>query len=151
HKHLWMFGIFATFLGFGGVSETLFGLFDQISGRETDSVHFGTLGVLGGIAALPDIAALSPYPTVSIAIYLTLLLAFVGILAFIVSIAIGGLVHGIRKVERGGEPTLKEGLKAGAERVVDVFSANLLTKAIVALAFILTSVNLFSVLSDASI
>src|SRR5690606_2601215 len=71
--------------------------------------------------------------------------------AFIVSIAIGGLVHGIRKVERGGEPTLKEGLKAGAERVVDVFSANQLTKAIVALAFILTSVNLFSVLSDASI
>lgn len=151
HKHLWVFGFFATFLSFGGVSEVLFGIFDHTSGTRPDAVHFGTLGILPGIAALHGVARLSPVPVVSVVLYLALLATFIGLFAYVVSLAIGGLIHGIRKVERGGEPTFSEGIEGGKAHVWQVFSANLLSKAIIALAFILTGANLVLYLGNATI
>jgi hypothetical protein len=153
HKHLWLFGFFATFIGFGGVSEVMFGIYDRMTQVLPHVVGLkeSPLLLVPGFSMIRAMLSMSPYPAVSLVIFLAIISIMFVIFATVVSVAAGGLVGSIRKIERGAEPTLAEGVKIGFEAVVRVFAVNALAKLSVFLLFLLTSANLVHLLADRSL
>lgn len=153
HKHLWIFGFFATFIGFGGVSEVMFGIYDRMTQLlpQVVGMRETPLMLLPGFATIRAMLALSPYPALSMLIFTVAILLFFAIFASIISIAAGALVSSVRKIERGAEPTLAEGVKMGFEAICRVFAVNALAKITILLLFLLTSANLVHLLSDRSL
>lgn len=153
HKHLWFFGLFATFIGFGGVSEIMFGVYDRMTRILPNIIGFEQtpLMLLPGFATVRAMLAMSPSPTLSMLIFTAVILLFFAVFASVVSIAAGALVGSVHRIERGAEPTLAEGVKMGFEPVCKVFAINFLAKAAILLMFLLTSANLVHLLSDRSL
>ncbi|MEA3249942.1 MAG: hypothetical protein U9Q03_06360 [Patescibacteria group bacterium] len=153
HKHLWMFGFFATFVGFGGVSEIMFGIYDRMTQLLPHVVGLRQtpMMLLPGFATMRAMMAMSPYPWLSMLIFTVVILLFFAVFASVVSIAVGALVGSVRKIERGGEPTLAEGVKLGVPPICKVFAINALAKITVLMLFLLTSANLVHLLSDRSL
>ncbi len=153
HKHLWIFGFFATFIGFGGVSEVTFGLYDKMTQLLPQVVGLKEtpLMLVPGFATVRAILSLSPYPALSMVIFLVLILLFFAVFAGVVSVAAGALVGSVRKIERGAEPTLAEGVKIGFEAIYKVFAVNAIAKLTILILFLLTSANLVHLLSDRSL
>ena len=153
HKHLWIFGFFATFIGFGGVSEIMFGIYDRMTRLLPQVVGLKEtpLMLLPGFATIRAMLSMSPYPAVSMLIFSVVILLFFAVFAAVVSVAAGALVGSIRKIERGAEPTLVEGIKMGIEPICRVFAINAIAKIGILVLFLLTSANLVHLLSDRSL
>ncbi|MBU0625570.1 hypothetical protein KKF05_04470 [Patescibacteria group bacterium] len=152
HKHLWIFGFFATFIGFGGVSEVFFGAYNRFADVLPSSVGIQEtpLLMLPGFATIRALISLSPHPIVSLVFFTAAVVLLFAVFAWIISLAVGALVASIRKIERGGTPNFSEGLRAGSTAVGRVFSINILAKIAVGVAFLLTGANLMNILLDRS-
>jgi len=150
HRRLWIFGFFATFIGFGGVSEVLLGAYDRIAEVLPGSVAIQQtpMMMLPGFATLRAMINLSPSPVISISFFTIVVLFLFAVFAWIISVAIGALVSGIRKIERGGTPTFAECLKAGSVTMSRVLAINLGAKIAIGITFLLTGANLLHLLSD---
>lgn len=152
HKHLWLFGFFATFIGFGGASEILLGAYDRI----TDAVPLATgvaqspLTLLPGFTTLHAMATgLSPTSAIlSIVLFVIMAVLLLAAFAYIIALSIGALVYSIRKVERGGEPAFSEAVKEGNKAVGRVLIINVGAKIAVWLSFTLTGLTLIGLLSN---
>lgn len=151
HQHLWIFGFFATFIGFGGVSEVFLGAFDRGTSLLPMAVGVGAnpLFTLPGITTLRAIVQYSSYPLLSLTVFTALITLAFAVFAWIVTVSIGALIASVAKISRGGDPTFPEAMQEGTRRFLPVLAVNLSMKAVVALAFCLTGLNLFALLVDA--
>ena len=153
HKHLWIFGFFATFAGFGGVSDILFGVFDRMTGQlpSIAGASQSSWAILPGFATISVMMKTSPYPAVSLLIFVLALLIFFAVFAWVVSTSIGSLIGSIRKIERGGRPTLIEGFRIGQASMLRVFVLNVVTKIALGTILILIGSNLIHLLRTGSL
>lgn len=151
HKHLWMFGFFATFLGLGGISEVLLGVYDRTIDTFSLAPVVGPAALIPGLDTVRAIIAFSSYPAVSLLIFLVVSLAFLAVFVWIISVAASALIASINKIEKGSEPTFSEGLKLGAPLFGKVFGISLLSKLIIGAAFLFTGINLAVLLADATV
>ncbi len=144
HKHLWIFGFFATFIGFGGASEVLLGAYDRLTSALPVAVSFQQtpLMMFPGFATMRAMVNLSPYPAISIAFFTVTAILLLAVFAYIISLSIGAMIYSVRKIERGGEPTFSEGLKTGSITVGRVLTLNIGAKMAMWLSFAITGANL---------
>jgi hypothetical protein len=153
HKHLWIFGFFATFIGYGGVSEIVLGAYDKITNSLPLALTLNDapfLMMLPGFATIRAMINLSPIPALSISFFIIISLLLLAVFAYIVSLSVGALVFSIRKIERGGHPNFSEGLKAGSSTVGRVLTVNVAAKILIWLSFMLTGANLIHLLMQRS-
>ena len=153
HKHLWIFGFFATFAGFGGVSDIFFGVFDRMTEQlpSLAGASQSSWAILPGFATISVMMRTSPYPMVSLLIFALALLLFFTVFAWIVSTSIGSLVGSIRKIERGGRPTLVESFRIGQSTALRVFVLNIVTKLAIGTILVLIGTNLVQMLRTGSL
>src|ERR687891_2274049 len=73
HKHLWIFGFFATFLGFGGAYDVLVNLYEKSAETLPSSpLLMSPLHLLPGYTAIRTLVDFSPYPALSIMMFIVL-------------------------------------------------------------------------------
>jgi hypothetical protein len=152
HQHLWIFGFFATFIGFGGVSEVLVGAYDRSTRLMPiiAGLHANPLLSLPGATTLRALVNASDFPLLSLVVFTAILALGFAVFAWIVTLSIGSLIASIAKINRGGDPTFPDAMREGAERFLPVFGVNVAMKALIAAAFFLTGTNLFALLIDSS-
>ncbi len=149
HKHLWVFGFFATSVGFGGVTEALFSSSDKVYAF-FPAIASGKTGLqmIPGIAAMQTIVKFTSFPILSILLFLVMMGLFVGVFLWMGNVAAGALVSSVKKIEKGAEPTFSEGLKAGSEKFWRVLGANILTQPIIFVGSLLTTTTLNVLILD---
>lgn len=152
HMHLWVFGFFATVVGFGGVTESL--------ARGSDKVYALLPGMIEGSAKAKEMPGLYTLRAIveqsggsglMLAVSLLIMLGCTLVFAWLVYVAIGALVSGIRKIERGGDSDFQSGLKAGMERVWPVFGVNFWASLFVFVCFVLTASTLEDFLKNGAV
>lgn len=149
HKHLWIFGFFATMAGYGSVYDILIQAYDRSAELFAPGALSQTpLKLLPGLATVKAIVAFSPSPTLAVLIFATLGALLFAVFAWIATVSIGGLVNNVRRIERGGYPVFADGVKAGAASFWPLFGVTAATNAVIGLAFLLTSANLYALLAD---
>lgn len=151
HKHLWVFGFFATLIGFGGVTEVFFSAYERTADALPLAAAQGTIATLiPGYTTIKAVITYSPYPVLSLAIFTVALVLMFSVFAWMTVVSVGGLISGIRKISRGGEPTFGDSIKAGAERFWPLLTVNLLAKIVILLALLLTGANLYVLMQERS-
>lgn len=147
HKHLWLFGFFGTFLGYGGVSEVFFGAYNRAANFLPATLAGGSpFDLIPGMTAIAAIIRYSPFPALSVGVFgLTALLLF-AVFAWIATVSIGALIANARKIERGGDPGFADGLKVGAERFWDLFRVQLASKLVIGIAYLVTASTLYGLI-----
>lgn len=147
HKQLWIFGFFATLIGFGGVFEVFFSTLEQASQTLPFAAAHDTLGALiPGHAAVQAVISYSAFPSLTLAIFAVLALLLTAIFVWMCTVSVGALVADVRKIYRGGEPAFGDGVKAGTDMFWPVFKVNLAVKLVVLAALVMTALNLQALL-----
>ncbi len=152
HQHLWIFGFFATFIGFGGVSEAFLGAYDRGTGVIPMLVgtHANPLSILPGASTLRAIIQYSSYPLLSLAVFGAISAVTFAVFAWIVTTSVGALIASVAKISRGGDPTFPEAMQESTKRFLPLFAVTASMKLVIATAFFLTGTNLFALLMDGS-
>lgn len=150
HRHLWVFGFFATFIGFGGVSEIMLGAYNRIAEALPSSVALQEAPwmIVPGLPTLRALINLSPSPLISIGFFTIVSLLLFVLFAWVISVAIGALLNGISQIERGGRPTFAQNLRAGSDTMPRVLVINLGAKLLIGLTLLITGANLLHMLID---
>jgi hypothetical protein len=143
HKHLWIFGFFATFAGFGNVYEALFTLQDRIAA----SAGGQWLTYLPGWATFKALITYSPAPWLSAIIYGVVSLLIAAVFAWVVVMALSGTIAGVKAVSKGKELSFSENLKQASVYFWRVLAVVLIMKAVTMLASLVVSTNLTQVLA----
>ncbi|MEK9152031.1 MAG: hypothetical protein AAB692_01565, partial [Patescibacteria group bacterium] len=144
HKHLWIFGFFATFIGFGGVYEMLFKAYrDQADLVPALSLLKSPLDLIPGFMSVRTIVAYSPSPAVASLIFLVIAGLFLAVFAWMTVMSVGALIASARKISRGGHPDFSDGVKAGTEPFWRLLAIIALAKFVALAGFVLTGTNLF--------
>lgn len=152
HKHLWVFGFFATLIGFGGVTDVFFNAYERTADALPMAAAQGSLtSLIPGFTTIKAVITFSPYPMLSIVIFLAALTLMFSVFAWMTVVSVGGLLSGVRKIARGGEPTFGDSIKTGAERFWQLLGVNVLSKAVILLALLLTGANLFVLMRDRTV
>jgi hypothetical protein len=152
HKHLWVFGFFATLIGFGAVTEVFFNSYERTADALPLAASSGTLSALiPGLTTIKAIVSYSPYPALSLLIFFVVLSLLFAVFAWMTLVAVGALVIGARKISRGGEPTFGDGVKAGADKFWRLLGVNLLSKIVILLAYVMTGANLYILMKDRTV
>lgn len=152
HKHLWVFGFFATLIGFGGVTEVFFNAYERTADALPMAAAQGSItALIPGYTTIKAIIAFSPYPLLSLVIFTVALTLMFSVFAWMTVVSVGGLISGVRKISRGGEPTFGDSIKAGAERFWQLLGVNLLAKIVILLALLLTGANLFVLMQERTV
>lgn len=152
HYHLWIFGFFATFVGYGGVSEAVFGAYDWSIGAPPWLAGTGapSIALLPGAATVLAIVQASAYPFLA----LTLLTAFsvlaFAVFAWIVTVSIGALIASVARIARGGDPTFPEAMQEGTKRFLPMLGVNILVRIVVWAAYLFSGAHLLTLLRHAS-
>jgi hypothetical protein len=153
HKQLWIFGFFATLIGFGGVSEVFFTAIERTAQTmplaAAQSVSFWTL--IPGYTTVRAIIDYSTVPAVALVVFAILFVIIATVFAWMSLVSVGGLVSSARKISRGGEPTFGDGVKAGSEAFWRLLGLNILTKTILFGALFISSANLYALMRDGSL
>lgn len=152
HKHLWLFGFFATFIGYGGVSEVFMRAYD----RSTDfflssGMKASPLSLVPGISTIRAIIEFSAFPILSLMIFTVITALILAVFVWVVTISIGALTTSMRKIERGGDPTFSEAMKAGMERFPSLFGVLALMVIAISAARFFTDTNMFPLLYEGTI
>jgi len=143
HKHLWVFGFFATFIGFGGVGETLFNAFTaSADGAMWRPAMLGANGFVPGYATVRTVASFSPFPALAMLLFFAAAALCGAIFAWITVTSSAALLSGSRKIARGGEPHFSDGVKVGAEKFWPLLGVIAACGAVVCLALGITGGNL---------
>lgn len=152
HKHIWFFAFFATFIGFGGVSEVFFGAFKNSSNiLLSGEAGVSSVYVLPGLTTIETLSRLSPNPLISILVF-TLIMGFLlALLAWVVTISTGALVASVRKIAKGRDMRFPDAIKIGTEKFWPVFGVNLMAKILVIASLVLTGTNLIYTNSNSPI
>ncbi|HTK04531.1 MAG TPA: hypothetical protein VL500_03015 [Candidatus Eisenbacteria bacterium] len=149
HKHLWVFGFFATLIGFGAVTEVFFNSYERTADALPLAASAGSLSALiPGLTTIRAIVAYSPYPALSLLIFLVVFTMLFAVFAWMTLVSVGALILGARKISRGGEPTFGDGVKAGAEKFWSLLGVNLVSKFVIMLALVMTGANLYILMKD---
>jgi hypothetical protein len=149
HKHLWTFGFFATFLGFGGVYDVIINLYDKSAETLPQAAALASpMQLVPGYATLRVLTQFSPYPALTVIMFLVLGILIFGVFAWFTLASVGALIGSVRKIQQGGDPHFADGIKIGAARFWTLLGVNLFAKAVTYLAFFLTGVNLYSLLTN---
>ncbi len=153
HKQLWIFGFFATLIGFGGVSEVFFTAIERTSRTLPVAAAQGTSfwSIIPGYSTMRAVIEYSTVPAVALVICAFVLAVIGAVFAWMSLVSVGALVSGSRKISRGGEPTFGDGVKAGSEAFWRLFGLNVLTKTIIAGALFVSSANLYALMRDGSL
>jgi len=149
HKHLWVFGFFATLIGFGAVTEVFFNSYERTADALPLAASAGSMAALiPGLTTIKAIIAYSPYPALSLLIFLVVFSLLFAVFAWMTLVSVGALILGARKISRGGEPMFGDGVKAGAEKFWRLLGVNLISKIVILLALVMTGANLFILMKD---
>lgn len=149
HKHLWVFGFFATLIGFGGVTEVFFNAYERTANALPMAAAQGSImGLIPGLTTIKAIISYSSYPALSLLIFFVVLSLLFAVFAWMTVVSVGGLLTGIRKISRGGEPTFGDDIKAGSERFWRLLGVNALAKIVILLALLMTGANLFVLMRE---
>lgn len=153
HKQLWIFGFFATLIGFGGVSEVFFTAIERTSqslplaAAQSPSIW----ALIPGYATVRAIIDYSTIPAIALVVC-TIIFAVIGaVFAWMSLVSVGGLVSGARKISRGGEPSFGDGVKAGSESFWRLLGLNVITKTVLFGALFISSANLYALMRDGSL
>lgn len=153
HKQLWIFGFFATLIGFGGVSEVFFTAIERTSQMlplaAVRSASF--LLLIPGYTTARAIINFSTVPALALVVLIIISVLLAAVFAWMSLVSAGGLVSDTRKISRGGEPTFGDGVKAGSEAFWRLLGLNLLTKTVLFGALFISSVNLYALMTDSSV
>lgn len=143
HKHIWFFAFFATFIGFGGISEVFFGTFEKSSnvllGGNTNltAAYF-----LPGLSSIRTLIQFSPNPLISVLVFTLIMGLLIVVFAWIITVSIGALIASVRKIAKGKDMRLPDAMKVGAEKFWPVFGVNAMAKIVVGTSFFLIGTNL---------
>lgn len=149
HKHLWVFGFFATLIGFGAVTEVFFNSYERTAAALPMAAASGSaLALIPGLSTIKAVISFSPYPALSLLIFLAVFALIVVIFAWITLVSVGALISGTRKISRGGEPVFGDSVKAGAEKFWRLLGVNVIAKVVILLALIMTGANLYTLMRD---
>ncbi len=152
HKHLWVFGFFATLIGFGAVTEVFFNAYERTAEALPLAAASGSaLALIPGISTIKALISFSPYPALSLLIFLVVFVLLASIFAWMTLVSVGALITGARKISRGGEPVFGDGVKAGAEKFWQLLGVNLLAKVVTLLALVMTGANLYTLMRDQTV
>jgi hypothetical protein len=149
HKHLWVFGFFATIVGFGGVTEVFFHAYDKAS--ETLPVAMTQAAMFAGLPGgdtVRLIASYAPYPVVILVLFGVIGVLLAVVFVWMTTVSIGALAAGTRKISRGGEPNFGDLVKVGSESFWKLFAINVTARVVIFLSLFITSINLFSLMMD---
>ncbi|NLZ74335.1 hypothetical protein GX917_00260 [Candidatus Falkowbacteria bacterium] len=152
HKYLWIFGLFASLAAAGGTMEYQF-LTDSLSQGIIDSSYLNLVNILtlGNFFKLFSlgIANLFSQNIIFILNAITLLLLFLLLISLLVWLAItcqAALVDNVKKISTSKKKNItfsfRDGLTQGAKHFWPVLGLNILTKALVFLAFFIVSLPL---------
>ena len=149
HKHLWVFGFFATVAGFGGVTETLFSSSSNVNAF-FPAVASGQpmTHTIPGLTTITAILKYTSFPVLSLLIFLAISGLCTAIFLWLAYTSAGALTSSVRKIEHGGEPTPGDGLKTGANAFWRVLGVNALSQLFIFCGYVLTSTTLLVLLSD---
>lgn len=150
HKHLWIFGFFATFIGYGGVADLLFKMYDRQADIIPALLQSGAspFDVMPGVVTVRTVINYSSNPVIATVAFLALMAAIFAVLAWMVTVSLGALVGSVKKIVRGGEPTFADGLKLGAAKFWPLLAINAGARALTIAAFAANGLILFYLLRD---
>ena len=150
HKHLWIFGLFAAFIGFGGIADVFFQAWQK--GSNTPLMASGSvLQLFPNLETLSSFMTYSPRPILSLLIFVFIFLAFVAVFVALVSVSVGALVSGIKKIEAGGDNDFIIGIKNGMRNFWNVMPILFLQKILIGAAFLVSMSNLLILLRSSDL
>ena len=151
HKHLWVFGFFATLIGFGAVTNPLFNASDRVF--EKLPMLMGGQGAYAfpGLATFRAVMLASPFPLLAFVVALLVLSLFCGVFAWMTYVSVGAIISSVRKIERGGDPHFADEVKAGTQTFWPVLGVNLFTQLFLYAMFMLVASSLRMFMTDGSV
>jgi len=151
HKHLWLFGFFATFAGFGGIYEVLFRTQDQLINimPAVDWMR-SPFYLIPGAAMFKALVAFSPNPLFTVMIFLAVIALVSAVFIWVITISIGALIGSADVISRGSDADFAAGVRIGTAGFWRVFGINALAKITIACGLLLTGTHLFSLIRDGS-
>ncbi len=149
HKHLWVFGFFATMAGFGSVSEVFMNAYNQSGELVPRIAQGGTVyTTMPGVAMVHALIVSSSSPFLAAGVFAAVGAIVLAIFAWISLVSLGALLSSARKIERGGEPTFAEAVKTGTDRFWPLLGITAATKLASGAAFAFIAANLFFFVKD---
>ena len=101
HKHLWIFGFFAAFSGLGWAFEPLVRVYDRTIATVPGSGDLLGFKFLPGLTTLRALISFSPSPWVSLFVYGLVGLVIFAVFDWIVVMALGAVISGVRAINKG--------------------------------------------------
>ncbi|MBN1585432.1 hypothetical protein JW899_03635 [Candidatus Uhrbacteria bacterium] len=142
HKHLWIFGFFAAFSGFGGVFEPVFQFNDRIIGTVPFHGEYLGIGFMPGLGVFRSLVGLSLSPWMSVAVFGLLFLIGLAVAAVAVVMALGATVSGTKAVSEGRDLGFSESLKGAAGKFWTLLGIVVAVKAISLVSVLVTGISL---------
>ena len=144
HKYLWVFGFFTALVGFGGITEVLFNTNDRVSQLVVSILsHESPFKLIPGFTTLRAVLSFSSSPILATTIFIIIAGLLLAVFFWIATTSIGALIHNVRKIELGGEPTFGDGMKVGMQAFWKILALNLMTKFVIIVTALITGCNLF--------
>lgn len=152
HKHLWLLGFFATFAGFGSVSEIFFHAFDRLSETAPRLAWIASPWyLLPGSDTIVSIFRISPYPILTLALFLFAATVFLAIFVWAMVVSVGAIITSADRVGHGHDTHFADSVKLGAMKFWRLFWLLLACKAVIAVALLVTGGNLAVLVRDSSL
>lgn len=132
HKFLWIFGIFAAFLGNGGEYEILFRNVNAVSQHQATIEGLKSLSQTGTLKIIAtNMASFFANNTASTLIWSLFVLAALAFVIWIIIISQAALIGSVEKISAGKKVTLESGFKMGKEKFAPVFVLNLISRVLI--------------------
>jgi len=152
HKHLWLFGFFATFASFGGIYEVLIRAQNSIiEGLPAATWMESPFYLMPGAALFRAMVAFSANPILTVTLFLMIVAMVFAVFIWVIVVAIGAIIGSVDKIRRGGDADFAEGVRLGVASFWRLLGINALAKIAIGAAVILTSTNLFALVRDQSL
>ncbi len=150
HTHLWLFGFFATVVGFGGIFEIFVKSYSDVADRLAAGMSpMGWPDMMPGFwMSLGTVVKYSPSPLLTACLFAVAGLLCLAIFIWIVIVSVGALIGSVRKIERGGSPHFSDGMKIGADNFWKILALTVMVKAVIVAAMFLLVANIGAMLTD---
>ncbi len=138
-RYLWIFGIFAAFLGNGGEYQVLFNQVGKVSSQPETLADWSSN--LNSWLPKLDLSLNNLAPLI---IYLIFGLAIIALFIWLATVSVGGLISGVAAVNNDAKVSFKNLFQEGMGKFWSLLGLNIIAKAIVygSLIFILTPLML---------
>jgi len=143
HKHLWIFGFFAAFSGFGGAYEALFRIYDRTAGELAVTGGYAGLGLMPGTATMLALIRTSSSPWLAASIYSVVALLLLAVFVWVMIMALGATISGVKAIAKGQDLNFAEALKKASQHFWKILALILGMKLLTWLSSLVISANLF--------